>query len=95
LRQKADEIALQLNTEFTLSNGWFDQVRKYAGLSYRTTSRESGSVTEKQVDAWKTGILPSLLSEYRSMDIFNADECVLFFNLFPGKTYAFIGESCQ
>jgi hypothetical protein len=57
--------------------------------------RESRSVTGKEVDALKTRMLPSLLSEYQPKDVFNADECVLFFNLFPDKTYAFIGESCQ
>jgi hypothetical protein len=95
LRQKADEIALKLNTEFTLLVGWLDQFRKCVGLSYRTMSRESGSVIEKEVGAWETGMLPSLLSEYRPKDIFDADGCVLFLNLFPDKTYAFIGESCQ
>jgi hypothetical protein len=58
-------------------------------------SRESGSVIEEEVGSWKTGMLPSLLSEYCPKDIFNADECALFFNLLPDKTYAFIGESCQ
>jgi hypothetical protein len=57
-----------------------------------TMSRESRSVIEKEVGALKTGMLPSFRSEYHPKDIFNADECVLFFNLFPDKTYA---ESCQ
>jgi hypothetical protein len=73
-------------------NGWFDQFRKCAELSYRTMSRESRSVIEKEVGAWKTGMLLSLLSEYLPKDIPNADECVLLFNLFADKS--FIGESC-
>jgi hypothetical protein len=40
-------------------------------------------------------VLPSLLSEYDPKDIFNADECGLFFNLLPGKTHAFKGGSCH
>jgi transposase-like protein len=49
LRQKAAEIALKLNTEFTLLKGWCDQFRKYAGLSYRPVSEEFKRVTEEEV----------------------------------------------
>jgi hypothetical protein len=56
LRQKAKEIALKLNTAFTPLNGCLDQFRKYAGSSYRTMSRESESVTEEDVGAWKMGV---------------------------------------
>jgi hypothetical protein len=40
-RQKAEEIALKLYTEITLSNGWHDQLKKHAGLAYRTMSGKS------------------------------------------------------
>jgi hypothetical protein len=95
LRQKAEEIALKLNTEFTPSNGWLDRFRKRAGLSYRTMSGKSKSVNEEDVGAWKTGELSSPLSKYHPKSVFNADECGLFFNLLPDKTYAFKGESCH
>jgi hypothetical protein len=95
LRQKAEEIAQKLNTEFTHSNGWLDRLRKRAGLSYRTMSGESKSVYEEDAGAWKMGVLPSLLSEYHPKDVFNGDECELFSNLLPDKTYAFKGESCH
>jgi hypothetical protein len=49
-------------------------------------SGESKSVNEEAVQAWKIGELPSLLNEYHSKDVFNADECGLFFNLLPDKT---------
>jgi hypothetical protein len=35
-------------------------------------SRESESVPEEEVGAWKTGMLPSHLSECNSKDIINA-----------------------
>jgi hypothetical protein len=38
-RQKAQEMTLKLNIYFTPSNGWSNQFRKCAGISYRTTSR--------------------------------------------------------
>jgi hypothetical protein len=59
LRQKAEEIALKLNTEFTPSSGWLDQFRKCTGLSCRTMSRKSKSVTEEKVGAWRNGVLSS------------------------------------
>jgi hypothetical protein len=40
-------------------------------------------------------VLSSLLSEYNPKDIFNADQCGLFFSLLTDKTYAFIDESCH
>jgi transposase len=40
LRQKAEEITLKLNTEFTPLNRWLNRFRKRAGLSYRTVSGE-------------------------------------------------------
>jgi hypothetical protein len=57
LRQMAKETALKLNTGFIPLNAWLDQVRKYAGFSYRTLGRESKSVTEEQIGAWKIGVL--------------------------------------
>jgi hypothetical protein len=78
LRQKAEEIALKLNIEFTTLNGWLDRFRKHAGLSYRTMSGESKIVNEEDVGVWKTGVLPSLLNEYHPKDVFNADKCGLF-----------------
>jgi hypothetical protein len=42
-------------------------------------------------------VFPSLLSEYHSKDIFNADECGLFYNLLLNTihVYAFESESCH
>jgi hypothetical protein len=67
-------MALNLNSHFKPSNGWFDQFRKCTGLSNRTTSGESKRVTEEDVDAWKMGVHPSLLRECHKKDTFNADE---------------------
>lgn len=40
-------------------------------------------------------MLPSHLSEYYPKDMFNTDECGLFFSLLLNKTYAFQDESCH
>jgi hypothetical protein len=49
---------------------------------------ESKSINDEAVKAWKMGVLPSLLSRYDLKDIFNADECGLFFYLLPDKTFS-------
>jgi hypothetical protein len=56
---------------------------------------ESKNVIEEEGSAWKVGVFPSLLNEYYSMDIFNAHECGLFYNLFMDTIYASKGESCH
>lgn len=95
IREKAEDIARRLNVEFTASNGWIDRFKKRAGLVYKSVSGESKSVDGEIVDSWKTTALPSLLAQYKPQDIFNADECGLFFNLLPDKTYDFKGEKCH
>jgi hypothetical protein len=49
LRQKAEEIALKLDLEFTPLNGWFDWFRKHAVLSYRAMRGEFRSAIQEEV----------------------------------------------
>jgi hypothetical protein len=51
------------------------------------------NLTEAEV--WKTEHLPHLLEGYRPCDVFNTDECGLFYNLLSNRTYAFRGEKCH
>ncbi|KAJ8889817.1 hypothetical protein PR048_009321, partial [Dryococelus australis] len=88
IRQKAEEIVFRLNIQFTASHGF----RKRAGIVYKTVCRESASVREETVGAWKIITLPPLLAEYKAQDVFNADECGLFINLLPDSTFAFKGD---
>ncbi|GBL74310.1 Tigger transposable element-derived protein 6 [Araneus ventricosus] len=39
--------------------------------------------------------LPSLLKDYKTDDVFNANETGLFFQCFPNKTAVFKGEECH
>ena len=55
---------------------------------------ESAEVSVESTDAWLEG-LPSLLSSYEPRDVYNADEMRLFFNVLPGRTLAYKGESCH
>lgn len=95
LREKATEIALRLGVDdFSPSNGWIDRFKKRTGIVYRSVSGEAASVDESVTDDWQTTKLPFLLHDYAARDIFNLDECGLFFNLMPDKTFSFKGEKC-
>ena len=44
---------------------------------------------------WNETTLPTLLSNYKLEDIFNADEFGLFYQCLPSKTYHLSGEKCS
>jgi hypothetical protein len=56
---------------------------------------EANSVNPKEVVPWKKTILPHLTAKDSPKDIFNADECGLFYNMLPDKTHTFKGASCK
>jgi hypothetical protein len=52
-------------------------------------------VNPDEAGVWKTEHLPHFLQGYMSYDIFNGDECRLFYDLLPNKTYAHKEEHCH
>jgi hypothetical protein len=48
-----------------------------------------------EVVPWKNIILPHLMAKYSPKDIFNVDECGLFYKMLLYKTYIFKGASCK
>ena len=50
---------------------------------FRRVTGEEGSVSEDMVRDWKSHQLPSLLEEFSTDDIFNADETGLFWKCLP------------
>ena len=65
------------------------------GISFKTISGESNSVTEEMTAPWNETTLPTILSRYSLENIFNADEFGLFYNCLPDKTYHFKSEKCS
>ena len=45
--------------------------------------------------SWSETTLPTILSNYKLEDIFNADEFGLFYQCLPDKTYHLKGEKCS
>ncbi|KAE9528898.1 hypothetical protein AGLY_012473 [Aphis glycines] len=94
--EKAHEIAKRLNIdEFSGSGGWIDRFKKRHGIVYRQICGEAESVNDADIAAWSENILPNILKEYSSNDIFNADEFGLFFKLMPDKSLVFKREKCH
>ncbi|CAI6354755.1 unnamed protein product [Macrosiphum euphorbiae] len=94
--EKAHEIAKRLNIdEFSGSGGWIDRFKKRHGIVYRQICGEAESVNDADIAAWSENILPNILKEYSSNDIFNADEFGLFFKLMPDKSLVFKREKCR
>jgi hypothetical protein len=94
LRGKAKMIEAQLNIEnVTASNGWIARFKDRHGLVYKKLARESAAVDSESTEAWLKR-LPYLLEGYER-DIYNTDETGLFYNVFPDRTLALKGESCN
>ena len=56
---------------------------------------ESKSVTKEMTSSWSEKALPTILSNYKLEDIFNADKFGLFYQCLPGKTYHLKEEKCS
>ncbi|GBN36804.1 Tigger transposable element-derived protein 6 [Araneus ventricosus] len=93
LQQKAENFAKELdsNIEFKAGNGWLENFKKMHNIVFRKLCCENASVDASFYEEWLSE-LPSLLKDYKSDDVFNADEIGLFFQCFPNKTAAFKGE---
>lgn len=89
-------IAEKLKIEnFSAANGWLDRFRKRKGILHRTIRGEAASVDKDTVTTWKNDILPTLISGYAPEDVFNADECALFYKLMPDRSLVHKGEKCH
>ncbi|XP_063598619.1 tigger transposable element-derived protein 4-like [Penaeus indicus] len=107
--QMLKEKALQFPKSFDFptfkaSDGWLDKWKKsqlcYIShrdqhISLKTIGGEFKSVTPQMTCSWNETTLPTILSNYKLEDIFNADEFGLFYQCLPDKTYHFTGETCS
>ena len=98
-RQVIKEKAIQIAAEkgiagFKASNGWIGNFEKRKSIGHVTIHGDAASVSEITVSAWKEK-LPCLLTGYSADDIFNIDECGLFYRLLPSKTLLKKGSKCK
>ena len=64
-------------------------------VTFKTVVGESDSVQPEMVASWFEATLPTLLSNYKLEDIFNADEFGLFYQCLPNKTINLKSEKCS
>ncbi|XP_057310642.1 tigger transposable element-derived protein 6-like [Hydractinia symbiolongicarpus] len=64
-------------------------------VTFKTVVGESNSVQPDMIASWFETTLPTLLTNYKLEDIYNADEFGLFYQCLPNKTYHYKSEKCS
>jgi DDE superfamily endonuclease/Tc5 transposase DNA-binding domain/CENP-B N-terminal DNA-binding domain len=96
IKAKANELAHQMNvSNFTAGNGWLQRIKIRCGVLWKFKSGESNSADTTGAEAWLKCEWPILCKRYTPDDIFNADECGLFFKMTPDKTMTLKGQECK
>ncbi|XP_037930678.1 tigger transposable element-derived protein 6-like [Teleopsis dalmanni] len=94
VKAKAIEIAIKLSVSYyNASARWLNRWRSKNNVAFKCISGESADVNQEDVKQFR-GKLKSLLSKYKSQDIYNADESEIFFRALPNKTFALKSEKC-
>ncbi|XP_057312199.1 tigger transposable element-derived protein 4-like [Hydractinia symbiolongicarpus] len=64
-------------------------------VTFKTVVGESNSVQPDMIASWFETTLPTLLTNYKLEDIYNADEFGLFYQCLPNKPYHYKSEKCS
>ena len=87
LIEKAKQIALADDREFTPSSSWIQRWKKRHDISWKKEEGEKQDADYKSAEDWITFVLPDLLGQFNALDIFNADETALYYRGFPDRGY--------
>ncbi|XP_066253585.1 tigger transposable element-derived protein 6-like [Euwallacea similis] len=95
IRAKTKDIAQTLEYKnFSVSSRWLEKFRKRRNITFKVfISGEAESVNSGDVKSFLNK-MTSLIKDYSSKNIFNADETDLFFRALPDKTLTFKREKC-
>uniref|UniRef100_A0A1I8M6K0 HTH CENPB-type domain-containing protein n=1 Tax=Musca domestica TaxID=7370 RepID=A0A1I8M6K0_MUSDO len=86
LMEKAEQLAQQMNCDFTPSTGWLWRWQQRQGIKLRKIHGEQKSADSNAAEDFLSSVVPNIISEYEEADIFNADESALFFKALPPKS---------
>lgn len=95
LKEKAIRFARELQIEdFMGSDGWLDRWKTRHRVTFKMIAGEAKSCTPQMTSSWDETTLPTIISNYRLEDIYNADEFGLFYQALPDKTLHLKSEKC-
>lgn len=98
LEMKAQELAKQLDfddqTSLKIDKGWIQRWKTRHQIHQVTLHGEAKSVNPMDVKQWRETVA-SIEAEYDKRDIYNIDECGLFWRALSNKSMAFKGETCS
>ncbi|GBN65043.1 Sodium leak channel non-selective protein [Araneus ventricosus] len=63
-------------------------------LSFKKLCGEAADFDSSSLKEWKDAVLQDILERYESANVFNVDECGLFYRILPDRTLCFKGEKC-
>ena len=96
VQEKALQYAEELEIDnFHASDGWLDRWKKRNSIAFKVVAGESASVSEEMVAPWIETTLPTILSQFKPEDIYNVDECGLFYQALPNRTLHLSKEKCH
>ena len=96
IEEKAIALSQNLNVPNSkASDVWLDKWKQRHNVTLKAVSGEENSVTPEMTASWNETYLPTILSRYELMDIYNADEFGLFYQALPNKSFHFKGDRCS
>ena len=72
-----------IDTDFKISNGWFEKLKNRDGLVFKKLCAESASVDFNNVSECRKEQFKHLLDKFDPKDVYNADETGLYYKLLP------------
>ena len=83
LLEKANSLAIQLNSDFQPNPSWLERLKKRENTSFQKLHGKKRAADTEGAESWTSQILPSIVEGYEPHNIFNADESGLFYKTTP------------
>ncbi|XP_077512797.1 LOW QUALITY PROTEIN: uncharacterized protein LOC144123973 [Amblyomma americanum] len=77
------------------SSGWLHRFKARHAIVGKILSGESTSADTTGSASWVDTEVPKILAHYDPVDVYNADETALFYQMLPCRTLALKGEKCH
>ena len=77
--------------ELNVPDGWLQKWHKRHNVAFNCISAEAADIIAEDVNQFKYK-LPSILSNYRTEDVYNANKSVLVFRALPNRTLSLKSE---